>query len=78
MVFLSNLSSVKGKVVHARDSQTPVYAFLGMPFAVPPVGKLRFQKPQSIILQSGLRDATQFGMVRIVVVTILYKSEILL
>ncbi len=36
-------------------------AFLGLPFAEPPVGILRFRPPQSARPWSGVRDATSFG-----------------
>lgn len=35
--------------------------FFGIPFAKPPVGKLRFCPPQQAQGWSGVRDATQFG-----------------
>jgi para-nitrobenzyl esterase len=36
-------------------------AFLGVPFAEPPVGALRFQTPEAPACWSGVRDATAFG-----------------
>ena len=36
-------------------------SFLGIPFAAPPVGSLRFRAPQPAASWSGVRDATQFG-----------------
>ena len=36
-------------------------AFLGIPFAAPPVGSLRWKAPQSAGSWSGVRDATAFG-----------------
>ena len=36
--------------------------FLGIPFAQPPLGQLRFKWPQSLNLSwEGVRDATQYG-----------------
>jgi para-nitrobenzyl esterase len=35
--------------------------FLGIPYAAPPVGALRWQPPQSAARWSGVRDATQFA-----------------
>lgn len=36
-------------------------AFLGLPYAAPPVGDLRWKAPQTPAAWSGVRDATQFG-----------------
>ncbi|MCW5828037.1 MAG: carboxylesterase/lipase family protein [Deltaproteobacteria bacterium] len=41
--------------------QNGVNVFRGIPFAAPPVGKLRFQAPQHPAPWSGVRDATRFG-----------------
>ena len=38
-----------------------VYSFLGLPYAAPPTGNLRWRPPQSAAAWSGVRDATQFG-----------------
>jgi para-nitrobenzyl esterase len=42
-------------------SRTRYDAWLGIPYAAPPVGKLRLRAPQPIARWSGVRDATQFG-----------------
>jgi para-nitrobenzyl esterase len=39
----------------------PVDEFLGIPYAAPPVGVLRWQPPQPAASWSGVRDATQFA-----------------
>ena len=36
-------------------------AFLGLPYAAPPVGELRWRAPQQATKWSGVRDATAFG-----------------
>lgn len=36
-------------------------AFLGLPYAAPPVGELRWKTPQAPAAWSGVRDATHFG-----------------
>ena len=38
-----------------------VYDFLGLPYAAPPTGNLRWRPPQPAAAWSGIRDATQFG-----------------
>jgi para-nitrobenzyl esterase len=47
---------VKGKVVGATAE------FLGIPYAKPPVGELRFAPPQPVDDWKGTRDATAFGL----------------
>lgn len=39
----------------------PVRAFLGIPFAAPPVGPLRWKPPMAAAKWSGVRQANQFG-----------------
>uniref|UniRef100_A0A8C6R5A1 Carboxylic ester hydrolase n=1 Tax=Nannospalax galili TaxID=1026970 RepID=A0A8C6R5A1_NANGA len=48
---------VRGSFVHVKD-QVGVYSFLGIPFAKPPVGPLRFAPPESPEPWSGVRDGT--------------------
>ncbi|WP_372394120.1 carboxylesterase/lipase family protein [Xanthomonas sp. NCPPB 3582] len=64
-------------LVHAPDARTDVVqtqagpvrgvasalgrAFLGVPFAAPPVGALRFRAPQPVAAWTQVRDATQAG-----------------
>jgi len=38
-----------------------VNSFLGLPYAAPPTGNLRWRAPQPAATWSGVRDATQFG-----------------
>ena len=42
-------------------SVTGVRSFLGLPYAAPPTGKLRWRPPQLAAAWSGVRDATKFG-----------------
>ncbi|XP_044592735.1 juvenile hormone esterase-like isoform X1 [Cotesia glomerata] len=37
------------------------FAFRGIPYAVPPIGELRFRDPEPVEPWSGVRDATEFG-----------------
>jgi para-nitrobenzyl esterase len=39
----------------------PVVAFLGVPYAAPPVGDLRWRPPQPVARWTGMRKATTFG-----------------
>jgi para-nitrobenzyl esterase len=47
---------IAGKVESGAD------AFLGIPFAAPPVGPLRWRPPQPIAAWSGTRQATSYGL----------------
>src|SRR5579872_7349773 len=44
--------------VKARD----IHTFLGIPFAMPPIGELRFKDPVAFPLWTGERTANEFGM----------------
>src|SRR5579875_4208087 len=46
---------VRGRTVGGTDE------FLGIPYAAPPVGPLRWQPPQPAAPWSGVREATAFG-----------------
>jgi para-nitrobenzyl esterase len=48
-----------GKVEGAREGE--LFVFRGIPYAEPPVGRLRFRPPQPSAPWSGVRDATRFG-----------------
>jgi carboxylesterase type B len=68
IVNLSSRCSVRGKVINVALKAAvtdrkirPVFAFLGVPYAQPPVGELRFQRPQPLSLWSGVRDALHYG-----------------
>ena len=58
---------VTGPVVHVATGQLRgtlqgnTAVFLGIPFAAPPVGNLRWREPQPPIAWTGVRDATKFG-----------------
>ena len=61
VVHLTNSTKLRGVKEYARNSNKPVYSFLGVPYAAPPVGKQRFQPPQPVPLWEGERDASEFG-----------------
>ena len=49
-------------VLHPGDANHQPYAsFLGVPYAKPPIGELRFEAPQTPEPWSGVRDATKYG-----------------
>lgn len=50
-----------GKVRGKLSSDGQVRIFLGIPYAAPPVGQLRWQAPQPAAKWHGVRDATGFG-----------------
>ena len=43
------------------STEAGVTSFKGIPFAAPPVGKLRWRPPQPAAKWSGVREATQYG-----------------
>nr|XP_042133150.1 pyrethroid hydrolase Ces2e-like isoform X2 [Peromyscus maniculatus bairdii] len=51
---------VKGSLVHLEDINMAVHTFLGIPFAKPPVGLLRFAPPEPPELWNGVRDGTSY------------------
>nr|XP_045007391.1 carboxylesterase 5A [Jaculus jaculus] len=54
------LGWVKGKQTTVQGSSACVNVFLGIPFAAPPVGPLRFASPQPAIPWEDVRDATTY------------------
>jgi para-nitrobenzyl esterase len=51
----------QGKVHGKTINESKVNAFLGLPFAAPPVGDLRWKAPEPAAKWKGVRDATKFG-----------------
>ncbi|HEX7159135.1 MAG TPA: carboxylesterase family protein, partial [Edaphobacter sp.] len=51
----------KGKVEGALTANGKVAAFKGIPYAAPPVGKLRWREPQPAAKWKGVRAAKEFG-----------------
>jgi len=50
-----------GKIQGSLSRDGQVRAFLGIPYAAPPVGPLRWKPPQPAAKWSGIRSATSFG-----------------
>src|ERR1700733_16336334 len=55
------VSIVGGKVRGVLLPKPDGAAFLGLPFAEPPVGDLRWREPAPVKLWSGIREASDFG-----------------
>ncbi|KAL1247760.1 hypothetical protein QQF64_023136 [Cirrhinus molitorella] len=58
-VLQTKFGVLKGEYVKARGKDTVVHSYLGIPFAKPPVGPLRFSPPQPAEKWAGVRDATK-------------------
>lgn len=56
----TNIGQVRGSLVHVKGTDTGVHTFLGIPFAKPPVGPLRFAPPEAPEPWSGVRDGTSY------------------
>ncbi|KAF5919692.1 hypothetical protein HPG69_000293 [Diceros bicornis minor] len=56
----TRLGWVRGKQATVLGSTVPVNVFLGVPYAAPPLGPLRFAKPKSALPWNDFRDATSY------------------
>ena len=56
-----NVNTQQGKALGKTINDGKVKAFLGLPYAAPPVGALRWKAPQPPVKWKGERDATNFG-----------------
>ncbi|XP_077649514.1 pyrethroid hydrolase Ces2e-like isoform X2 [Urocitellus parryii] len=54
----THTGQVRGSLVHVKETDVRVHTFLGIPFAKPPVGPLRFAAPEPPEPWSGVRDGT--------------------
>ncbi len=54
-------STQQGQVEGFRDKATGVLHFRGIPYAAPPVGALRFKKPQPHPAWAGVKACKEFG-----------------
>ncbi|XP_076155267.1 fatty acyl-CoA hydrolase precursor, medium chain-like [Alosa pseudoharengus] len=58
-VLHTKLGVLRGNYMRVGGKTTVVHAYLGVPFAKPPVGNLRLAPPQPLQGWEGVRDATQ-------------------
>ncbi|XP_047385989.1 cocaine esterase-like isoform X1 [Sciurus carolinensis] len=54
----THTGQVRGSLVHVKGTNVGVHTFLGIPFAKPPLGPLRFATPEPPEPWSGVRDGT--------------------
>lgn len=55
------VTHVKSGALGGAKSSTGIESYLGIPFAAPPVGNLRWRPPQQPAAWNGVRDATHYG-----------------
>ncbi len=58
-VQLTDTASLVGKV--EEGASKAINAFLGVPYAAPPMAELRWQPPQPFPMWTGERQAKEFG-----------------
>uniref|UniRef100_A0A8C5KFD8 Carboxylic ester hydrolase n=1 Tax=Jaculus jaculus TaxID=51337 RepID=A0A8C5KFD8_JACJA len=56
----THTGQVRGSLIQVKDTDSEVLAFLGIPFAKPPVGPLRFAPPEPPESWNGVRDGTSY------------------
>ncbi|XP_077648951.1 cocaine esterase-like [Urocitellus parryii] len=57
-IRITHTGQVRGSLVHVKGADVGVHTFLGIPFAKPPVGPLRFAAPEPPEAWSGVRNGT--------------------
>src|SRR5258708_22236612 len=55
------LKTAQGKAHGKTINDGKVRAFMGLPYAAPPVGDLRWKAPQPAAKWTGVRDASKYG-----------------
>jgi para-nitrobenzyl esterase len=55
------VKTVQGKVRGKTINNGKVRAFLGLPYAAPPIGDLRWRTPQPLAKWKGIREAAKYG-----------------
>jgi len=58
-VTLQGLGRLSGTLETARDGATPFSQFLGVPYALPPLGPLRWSPPSPVLPWEGVKDASK-------------------
>lgn len=53
--------AIEGGRISGAEVGDGVWAYKAIPFAAPPVGKLRWRGPQPVVAWEGVRDATRFS-----------------
>ncbi|XP_066292574.1 pyrethroid hydrolase Ces2e-like [Branchiostoma lanceolatum] len=62
LVVSTVTGQVRGTTTHTTDlPDKPIYTFLGIPYAAPPVGELRYRPPQPALPWEGVREAVEYG-----------------
>jgi carboxylesterase type B len=56
----TSLGNAKGRVVKSSHGDEEALVFLGLPYAAPPVGQLRYREPQDADAWRGVLDATEY------------------
>ncbi|KAM7332495.1 hypothetical protein ACRRTK_009203 [Alexandromys fortis] len=59
----THTGQVRGSLIQVSDTKVGVHTFLGIPFAKPPVGPLRFAPPEAPEPWSGVRDGTSHSAI---------------
>lgn len=59
IIVTTTSGQVQGKLLPTLDGE--IRAFLGIPYAKPPVENLRFRPPQPADPWQGVKDATNYG-----------------
>ncbi|XP_035971029.1 cocaine esterase isoform X2 [Halichoerus grypus] len=67
----THTGQVRGSLVHVKDTDVGVHTFLGIPFAKPPLGPLRFAPPEPPEPWSGVKDGTSHPAVCLQNITIM-------
>lgn len=62
ITYSTRQGEVRGVVREARNGRK-FDAFLGLPFAKPPIGELRWKAPEDPPVWNGIRDATKLAQV---------------